>query len=225
MDAVLIVEDNAELCDVIDFYLQKSGQFSVSIAHNAEDALELVATESFDAILLDIMLPGIDGIAFCQKIRKSLYCPVIFISCFDDDETIVCAMGMGGDDYLVKPFSCSVLQAHLEANIRRSRMLRPSTQALQSDEIVLDPVTHAVTKRDAEVVLSLTEYSILHYMMQRSGEFLPFEKLYEDVWGVPGCGDLRTLFTHITNLKKKIEDNPKNPTHIVTYQRSGYIFH
>ena len=75
MDAVLIVEDNAELCDVIDFYLQKSGQFAVSIVHSAEDALELVATKSFDAILLDIMLPGIDGIAFCQKIRKSLYCP------------------------------------------------------------------------------------------------------------------------------------------------------
>lgn len=224
MDRVLVVEDNKEISAVLKFYLMQDGRYEVREARSAEEALPLLGTTDFDAILLDILLPGLDGIAFCQQVRKRLYCPIIYISCLDDDETIVRAMNMGGDDYLVKPFSCSVLKAHLEANIRRSRMLHPSAQPLETGDLVLDPASHRVLKSGCEIVLSPTEYEILYYMMRKPGEFLSFDEIYSGVWGGPSCGDLRTLFTHVANLRKKIEDNPKKPSYIVTHQRDGYIF-
>jgi len=224
MDRILIIEDNKEISTVLRFYLQQDGRYEVEEVQSAEEALPLLSSSKFDAILLDIMLPGLDGISFCQQVRKKLYCPIIYISCLDDDETIVRAMNMGGDDYLVKPFSCSVLKAHMEANIRRSRMLHPSSVPLEAGDLHLEPATHRVLKGDKELILSLTEYEILYFMMRRPGEFLSFNEVYASVWGGPSCGDLRTLFTHVANLRKKVEDNPQKPRHIVTHQRAGYIF-
>lgn len=224
MDRILLIEDNKEISAILRFYLMQDGLYEVQETRSAEEALPLLGSVNFDAILLDIMLPGLDGISFCQQVRKRLYCPIIYISCLDDDETIVRAMNMGGDDYLVKPFSCSVLKAHMKANIRRSRMLHPSSTPLQAGELVLEPSMHRLMKGGHEIVLSPTEYEILYYMMRRPGEFLSFNEIYACVWGSPSCGDLRTLFTHVANLRKKIEDDSKKPVHIVTHQRNGYVF-
>ena len=103
-------------------------------------------------------------------------------------------------------------------------MLHPSTSPLVAGDIQLDPATRHVTKAGEEISLSMTEYEILYYMMRRSGEFLPFNEIYTSVWEEPSCGDLRTLFTHVANLRKKIEDVPQKPEHIVTHHRSGYVF-
>lgn len=223
MDRILVVEDDREIAEVLRFYLSQDGSYEVVGARSAEEALALVG-DDIDAILLDIRLPGMDGVAFCRQVRSRLFCPIIFISCLDDDETIVRAMNMGGDDYLVKPFSCQVLKAHLDANLRRARMLHPSAEPLSCAGLVLDPSTRRVTKDGREVVLSPTEYEILYYMMRRQGQFLPFEEVYAGVWGGPSCGDLRTLFTHVANLRKKVEDDPRAPRYIVTRQRDGYVF-
>lgn len=223
LDRVLVVEDDKEISEVLRFYLTQDGSYDVLEARSAEGALALLG-EGVDAILLDIRLPGMDGIAFCRQVRSRLFCPIIFISCLDDDETIVRAMNMGGDDYLVKPFSCQVLKAHLDANLRRARMLHPAAGPLAWGGLSLDPATRKVSKDGREVVLSPTEYEILYYMMRRPGEFLEFEEVYQGVWGGPSCGDLRTLFTHVANLRKKIEDDPKSPRYIVTRQRDGYVF-
>lgn len=224
MDRVLIIEDDRDICEILRFYLEKEGRYQTEVVHTAEAALPFVRDSAFDCILLDIMLPGIDGISFCQQLRKRIYCPIIFISCMDDDATIIRAMNMGGDDYLVKPFNCSVLMAYVDANIRRSRMHHQGQDIMQSGAISLDPQRHHVCKHGEEIILSPTEYEILHYMMRHKGEFMPFAAIYASVWGSPSFGDVRTLFTHVGNLRKKLEDDAKNPVFIVTHQRSGYIF-
>jgi len=224
MDRVLIIEDDREICEILEYYLTRDQRYAVTVAHSAEAALPLVKEKAFDCILLDIMLPGLDGISFCMQLRKRIYCPILFISCLDDDETIIQAMNMGGDDYLVKPFSCSVLMAYVDANIRRSRMRHPEESVLKSGFLRLDPSRHSVQKHGETVILSPTEYEILHYMMRHKGEFMAFESIYKSVWDSPSGGDVRTLFTHVGNLRKKLEDDPREPVYILTHQRSGYVF-
>ena len=224
MKRILIIEDDREIARLIQLYLEQTGQYEAAVTHSAEAALMLLDTQQPDCILLDVMLPHMDGITFCQQLRSRIYCPIIFISCLDDEDTIVRAMNMGGDDYLVKPFSKSILLAYVEANIRRSQKMHSLSSALVVRDLTLDPATHRVTKRGVEITLSPTEYEILYYLMRRSGEYVPFETLYAAVWGQPSMGAIRTLFTHILNLRKKIEDDIRNPEYIKTHQRNGYIF-
>ncbi|MCI8513024.1 MAG: response regulator transcription factor [Lachnospiraceae bacterium] len=226
MNRILIVEDDLQVCEILQFYLMQTKQYDVTVVHSAESALCIVQNGRYDAILLDVMLPGEDGIAFCEKIRKKIYCPIIFISCLNDDETIVRALNMGGDDYIVKPFRGPVLLAHLEANLRRSAKteIHEGDEVLTVGELTLDPATHRVMKRGEELVLSPTEYELLFYMMRERGHFLDFDQVYTEVWQRPSLGDLKTLFVHVRNLRKKIEDDPTQPRYITTYRRKGYIF-
>ena len=120
---ILLVEDDEEICEILQFYLMENEEYNVTITHSAEQARNLIKMRRFDLTLLDIQLPGIDGIDFCEELRTVSNCPVIFISCINDDETIIRALNMGGDDYLVKPFRPAVLLARIEANLRRSQMI------------------------------------------------------------------------------------------------------
>jgi DNA-binding response OmpR family regulator len=224
LNRVLIVEDDLQVCEILQFYLMQTKQYDVTVVHSAESALHIAQNGQYDVILLDIMLPGENGIAFCEKIRKKIYCPIIFISCLNDDETIVRALNMGGDDYIVKPFRGPVLLAHIEANLRRSAAVHEEREILSVGDLVLDPSTHRVTKKGEELVLSPTEYELLYYMMRERGNFLAFDQVYTEVWQRPSLGDLKTLFVHVRNLRKKIEDDPTDPHYITTYRRKGYVF-
>lgn len=224
MIQILLVEDDREIAKLTGLYLKSTGQYEVTETHSAEAALILLADHRFDCILLDIMLPDMDGITFCQTVRSRLYCPIIFTSCLDDDETVVRAMNLGGDDYLVKPYSKARLLAFVEANLRRARVQHRESKALVCRELRLDPVNRLVTKNSVELALSPTEYELLFQLMSRPGEYISFEALYEAVWGKADYSAIRPLFTHILNLRKKIEDDAKNPQYILTWQRSGYLF-
>lgn len=224
MDRVLIVEDDLAISEILQFYLTQEQAYEVVLASSAEEALPLVRKNAFDIILLDIMLPGMDGISFCTQLRKRIYCPIIFISCMDDDATIIKAMNMGGDDYLTKPISCSVLKAYVAANIRRSRMRHVQDEMLTALDLVLDTATRSVTKNKEVLYLSPTEYEILYYMLCRKGEFMSYEDIYSCVWGNDSGGDVRTLFTHVGNLRKKLDDDAKNPRYIITHPNGGYVF-
>ena len=221
MYKVLLVENNQEIAEIIQFYLMK--EYETCYAQSAEDALMLINTTKFDVILLDILLPGIDGIAFCAQIRERVYCPIIFISCLSDEATIIKGLKMGGDDYIVKPFKGPLLLAHIEANLRRSRIERDEVN-LQVRDLMLDQHTHSVRKENKDVLLSPTEYEILHYMMQNRGRLITFDDLYSAVWHQSSIGDVRTVFVHIRNLRKKIETDPSNPEYIITQRHDGYIF-
>ena len=135
MNKVLLVENNPEIAEIIQFYLKDD--YVTHCTQSAEDALMMIDNTQFDVILLDIVLPGIDGIEFCGKIRQKVYCPIIFISCLGDENTIVRGLTMGGDDYIVKSFKGPLLRAHIEANLRRSRIFREE-EIIQVKDLILD---------------------------------------------------------------------------------------
>lgn len=224
MNNILIIEDDLEISEILKFYLEKDDEYIVRLAKSAEEALPLLKEMEFDLILMDIQLPGVDGIAFTKQLRKRVYCPIIFISCLDDEEIIIKAIEMGGDDYLVKPFSYNILIARIQANIRRCKMIQQPSTAITIDEITLNSLTHQAFKNNILLNLSITEYEILYYLMEHKGEFISFEDLYQTIWGSDELIDIRPLFVHVSNLRKKIELNPSNPEYIKTIQRKGYIF-
>ena len=225
MYRILLVEDNQENCTLIESYLKRSGEYEVTTACDAASALKATRKQAFDLILLDIMLPDLDGIELCVRLRKTLFCPIIFISCLDDEETIVRAFRMGGDDYLTKPFRGAMLEAHIEAIRRRMQTVYHvptgvytiGNQTLHVDE-------HVLRRGEETVYLSPTEFELLLYFLNNEGTLLEFEQIYQYVWQKPSYGDLRTLFSHVRNLRKKIEDNPAQPRHLITVPRSGYKF-
>ncbi|PKO16598.1 MAG: DNA-binding response regulator [Chloroflexi bacterium HGW-Chloroflexi-10] len=221
MNKILLVENNKEISEIIQFYLKD--EYKTSSVQSAEDALMLVEHTLFDVILLDILLPGIDGIEFCSQIRQKVYCPIIFISCLGEDNTIVKALNMGGDDYIVKPFKGPLLRARIEANLRRSRVFRDEI-LIQANDLILNQNTHTVKKGDENILLSPTEYEILYYMMKNRGRLITFDDLYTAVWNQSSIGDVRTVFVHIYNLRRKIETDPTKPEFIITQRHDGYIF-
>lgn len=223
MYRVLLVEDNSVLAETIEYYISSDDRLSFRWAPDGESALRMV-NEGVDIILLDILLPGIDGLALCEQIRKVIYCPIIFISCVDDDETIIRALELGGDDYLVKPFKCSVLMAKMNAVLRRTFSNDMVRKNVQAGDWYLSSKDHMVTTPERCVYLSPTEYAMLGYFMSNPNRVLELEEIYTAVWHRPSNGDLRTVPVHVGNLRKKLEEKPKEPKHIITYKRIGYMF-
>ncbi len=218
---VLLVEDDPAIADVIGFYLSKNQSYQVVRADTLKDAL--AALPGTDLILLDIMLPETNGIDLCAHFRKQTNCPILFISCLDDEETIVRALQLGGDDYLVKPFSCSVLLAHIEANLRRFHISRTQLpHQLRCGDIELDTSAHTAKKCGMALELSPTEHQILHHMMENRGAIIEPEALYQSIWHKPSLGDLRTISVHISNLRHKLGDDPADPKYIKTVRGLGY---
>ena len=224
MAKLLLVEDDEEICEILQFYLLENESYQVTIAHSAEQALPLIRLRRFDLALLDVQLPGRDGIELCEELRKLSNCPVIFISCLSDDDTIIRALNMGGDDYLVKPFRPAVLLARIEANLRRAQALRPESPHLRVGDLEMDTATRTVYKQGEALVLSPTEYEILYYLMVNRDRFVTFDEVYQSVWQRPSLGDVRALFVHVSHLRQKIEDNPARPLYLRTHLRDGYIF-
>ena len=224
MTHILLVEDDEEICEILQFYLLENADYQVTIAHSAEQASSLIRLRRFDLALLDVQLPGIDGIDFCAELRKVSYCPVIFISCLSDDETIIRALSMGGDDYLVKPFRAPVLLARIEANLRRAKMIHKESPRLKVGALEMDTSTRSVFKNGVALSLSPTEYELLFFLMSNRDRFVSFDEVYQAVWQRPSLGDVRALFVHVSHLRQKIEDNPAKPVYLRTHLRDGYVF-
>lgn len=226
MYKILLVEDDIDICEIIKMYMSRTNN-SLHIAHSPNEALKLVNENSYDLILLDIMLPDITGIDLCSRLRKDLLCPIIFMSCIDDDETIVKALEKGGDDYIVKPFNCSVLLARIEANMRRVQMeaRNPSTNnKITLDDFTINGSDYTVIKKDKKINLTPIEFKIITYMSANPNRVITLEELHQKIWNEPSLDDVRTVKVHVSNLRKKIEDNPSNPKHIKTVRRIGYLF-
>ena len=226
MYRILLVDDNQENCTLIESYLKRSKEYEVTTVYDAASALKATRKQAFDLILLDIMLPDLDGIELCVRLRKTLFCPIIFISCLDDEETIVRAFRMGGDDYLTKPFRGAMLEAHIEAIRRRMQTVyHAPTGVYTIGDQTLHTDEHVLRRGEETTYLSPTEFELLLYFINNEGTLLEFEQVYQYVWQKPSYGDLRTLFSHVRNLRKKIEENPAQPRHLITAPRSGYKFY
>jgi DNA-binding response OmpR family regulator len=225
MYKVLVVEDDLEICDILMHFLARDGKYTLEIVHEAQSALEACINKDFDIILLDILLPGMDGINLCAQLRRNIFCPIIFISCLNDDDTLIKALQMGGDDYLVKPFKCQVLLARIEAVIRRMHRCKPFDELTrQIGDLQINVKYQTVYKAEENKYLSPTEFQILMLMIYNQGVLLSAEEIYQYIWHRPSCGDVRTVKAHVYNLRKKIESNPSSPEYIKTVKNMGYIF-
>lgn len=225
MVRVLLVEDDAFVRDVLLYYLEKEQSYEVTCVTTAGEALGK-ARESFDVILLDILLPDANGIDLCSHLREWHDCPVIFVSCLDDTETIVSALSAGGDDFIVKPFDNKVLCARIEANLRRwrSAKLPQQHEILSAGGLVLGRKQRTVYKDGIEIKLSDTEYRLLEFFMSNPNRGFTPKEIYRRLWGNDGYNASRTVLVHIHNLRQKIEDDPSDPRYIVTEWGKGYLF-
>ncbi|MCI8513646.1 MAG: response regulator transcription factor [Lachnospiraceae bacterium] len=224
MIKIMLVEDDPILARIILYYLQQEGFYEVEWVKTAGEALA-IARHPFDVILLDVKLPDVSGIDLCQKLREWHSCPIIFISCLDDSDTIIRALEMGGDDFVTKPFDNKVLAARIHANLRRNRSL-PTDQPVNQlicNSFSLDMRSQTVCREGISTPLSNMEFRVLSYLMQNPDRYISAEELYKKVWGKDSCGDVRTVMVHIHNIRKKIGED-KQALHVRCVWGKGYYF-
>lgn len=221
-ERILAVDDDASIRELLADVLSECGM-SVQTAASGEEALSLLDHGSYDLVLLDIMMKGIDGLEVCQRIRGRVNCPILFLSAKDHVRDIVDGLSLGADDYLTKPFALEELVARIQAHLRRQARTTPpgSAQApLSIGEICLDPESRAVTKGGAAVALSAREFELLAYLMANAGQTLSKERIFRDVW-CTDYGDVGTVAIHIKNLRTKLDPEWN---YIKTIWGSGYRF-
>lgn len=225
MNRVLLVEDDPLITNVLLYYMEQEEAYHVTCAKTAGEALAK-ARDKYDVILMDILLPDANGIDLSERLRTWHNCPIIFISCLDDSDTIVRALSSGGDAFITKPFDNKVLIACIEANLRRcSAQPLPFMQnTIESGGLVLDANSHIVIKGNNKITLSDIQFRILSFLMVNNGKCFTPRELYRRVWGSSSAGDARTVLVHIHNLRQKLEDDPANPQFIVMEWGKGYTF-
>ena len=223
MTDILVIEDNEELGRLISDFLKREG-YSVEWRTNAEEGLELIRKAAFKMLLLDVMLPGMDGYEALQEIRKEQKLPVLMMSARTDDQSKILGLEVGADDYIDKPFSFQVLSLKIKAILRRSYDMSGDRQLLTYDNISIDVASKTVYKDGIEVQITGKEYELLEYMMRHPEQVLKKEKLFDEIWGVDCFSDVGSLNVYIRWLREKLEDDPKNPKLIRTVWRVGYQF-
>ena len=221
MYQILLVEDDPDLSIITSLHLTNAGH-QVSAAYTCAEAEFLLNNRRFDLILLDIMLPDRSGDELCRTIRNQCNCPIIFLSCLDNGETIVQALHSGGDDYMVKPIRYPELLARIEAVIRRSVGKPQNTSFQRFQSFTMDTLHHQILRGEEEIRLSSIEYSLLQYMAEHPNTLLLYQDLYKNIWGSDCLGDVRTVMVHISNLRKKVDPDHKGI--IQTIRGAGYIF-
>lgn len=223
MTDILVIEDNEELGTLIQDFLRREG-YSVEWKLNAEEGLALVKTAAFKLLLLDVMLPGMDGYEALQEIRQSQKLPVLMMSARTDDQSKILGLDLGADDYIDKPFSVEVLGFKIKALMRRAYDMSEDRQLLTYDKITMDVTTRTVYKDGKELSITGKEFDLLEYMMRHPEQVIRKEKLFNEVWGFDCFSEQGSLNVHIRWLREKLEEDPKNPTLIQTVWRVGYKF-
>ncbi len=223
MTDILVIEDNEELGRLISDFLKREG-YSVEWRTNAEEGLELIRKAAFKMLLLDVMLPGMDGYEALQEIRNEQKLPVLMMSARTDDQSKILGLEVGADDYIDKPFSFQVLSLKIKAMLRRSYDMSGDRQLLTYENISIDVASKTVYKDGNEVQITGKEYELLEYMMRHPEQVLKKEKLFDEIWGVDCFSDVGSLNVYIRWLREKLEDDPKNPKLIQTVWRVGYRF-
>ena len=220
---ILIIEDIIEMAELISMYLKKEDMETV-ICENAEEGFLEYSRNAYDLIVLDINLPGMDGYEFLQKLRKESTGPVMVVSARDTDEDMIMGLGIGADDFVTKPFSPKVLTARVRAMLRRTKsMAQPRKNLVTFGDFILDPESYILKRGEERVVLSARELEVLAYLAKNAGKPVTPETIYNDVWNNE-YGDITIIAVYIQRLRKKIEDDPGNPTFIETVRGKGYRF-
>ena len=212
---ILIVEDEKPISDIIAFNLKREGWDAVQ-AFDGKEGLEKALTESFDIILLDIMLPEMDGFEVLSKIREKSEVPVIMVTAREEERDKIFGLERGADDYVTKPFSIAELMARIKANTRRKAIKTEKKHTEKIGDIEIDREGQTVTKGGKEIELTQREYDILIYFLTNSMRVISREELMENVWGYDYYGDLRAVDVAMRRLREKVETDPSDPQRIIT---------
>ena len=228
-DKILIVEDELTLQETLAYNLEHQG-YQVFTASDGNKAIEMAKECNPDLILLDIMLPGIDGFEVCRILRKDMLVPILMLTARDDEIDRVVGLEVGADDYLTKPFSMRELVARVKALLRRVRQMQSNNPAEEKHQIFdfgnlrIDESRHEVSLGGNPINLKPKEYDLLLYLARHRGHILSREQILEEVWGWDYFGDSRTVDVHVRWLREKIESDPAKPNRIITIRSAGYRF-
>lgn len=224
---ILVVDDERPIADILKFNLEKEG-YEVILAFDGIEAVELAYSELPDLILLDLMLPGKDGMDVCREVRAKLQTPIIMLTAKDGEIDKVLGLELGADDYVTKPFSTRELLARVKAQMRRQQ--KPVTlegpeerQGISLFELFIDTDTYTVYKKGEPLDLTHREFELVHYLVKNAGKVMTREHLLQAVWGFEYFGDVRTVDVTIRRLREKIETDPSKPEYILTRRGLGYM--
>lgn len=222
---ILIVDDDENIRNLLSIYLENEGFKTIKV-DNAQKAIQVIEDKNIDLILLDVMLPGLNGIEACMKIRREKTMPIIMISAKSEDMDKIHGLTSGADDYITKPFNPLELIARVKSQLRRyhnySQSSIASKTTLELGELIINTDTRQVWVRNSEVRLTPKEFDILELLVRNKGIVLSIRKIYEKVWKEEFFKSDNTVSVHITNLRDKIEADPKNPIYIKTIWGVGY---
>ena len=222
-DTILIVDDEADIVSTLaDYFLYND--YNVMTATSGTEAIEKAERQP-DIILLDINMPDVDGLEVCARIRDFVRCPILFLTARVEDSDKIKGFGMGGDDYVVKPFSLIELTARIKANIRRARTYQaiPSDAGVKIKDLEIDPISHIVSRQGTLIDLTPIEFEILHLLATHPGQAFSKERLYELIWREPYFGNENVLNTHINRLRLKLKNGEEDTTtYIKTLWGLGY---
>lgn len=220
---ILVVDDEAQITELITSYLEREG-YQVATAADGEEALEVYRKEQPDLILLDLMLPKLNGYEVCREIRAESRVPIIMLTARDEEPDKIVGLELGADDYITKPFSPREVVARVRAVLRRAEVGEPETKVIRVGDIEIDQTRHEVKKKGETIELTPTEFKLLATLADSPRRVFTRLQLVEEVQGYSFEGYERTIDAHIKNLRQKIEDDPKNPVMIGTVYGVGYRF-
>lgn len=222
---VLVVDDEKPLRDFVRRNLEVRG-FTALTASNGLEALAVFNTHNIDLVIMDVMMPRMDGLETIRRIRQASLVPIIVLSAMGEETDKIRALNQGADDYLTKPFGVGELLARLQAVLRRARWAEPPTRQgrIHRGDILADLERHEVSVRDRQVELTPTEFNLLVYLMEHTGKVLPHQTILQHVWGPEYGPEHEYLRVYIGRLRQKIEDDPGTPRYLITQRGVGYSF-
>lgn len=221
---IMIVDDEPDILDLLEKALNIEGYSNIIKIDNGQAAVDTCLAVNPDVIILDVMLPDIDGYDVCRRIRRISHCPILFLSAKNDEVDKLLGLAVGGDDYVTKPFSPKEVAFRVKAQLRRSEYKHNPQQdhTLKIGELAIDPDGCRASKGGKEIELTAREFYILLYLAKNQGRIISRERLYETVWGEDSYGCDNTIMVHIRHLREKLEDDPATPKYIVTMKGLGY---
>jgi two-component system, OmpR family, response regulator len=228
-EKILIVEDDETLQSVLKYNLVKEG-YNTLLAPDGLQAIDIARREKPDLIILDLMLPKMDGLSVCRVLRQEMIVPIIMLTAKAEEIDKIVGLELGADDYMTKPFSMRELLARVRAMLRRTELVKQDAtmtsgktdQKIQAGSIEIDPSRHTALKAGVPLELSPKEFDLLVFLARNRGQVFSRDTLLEKVWGYDFAGDTRTVDVHIRWLREKVEVNPEKPVHLVTIRGVGY---
>lgn len=227
LQKILIIDDEPGIVKMLETILRKEGYTSISSAFTGREAMDKISHHPYDLIVLDVMLPDADGFQLCQKIRQYTTVPILFLTARSSDLDKLTGLGLGGDDYITKPFNPLEVAARIHVQFRRLEQYQPASQAKETycfDSVVIDKKAAQLWVDGKETPCPAKEFELLLFLVDHPNQVFTAGQLYEHVWGYDSMGDEKTVAIHIMRLRKKIEQDAKQPSLIVTLRGIGYKF-